>query len=51
MKNPNLRRIGLVSLTRQPAPLSYDYAPRNRKQRRVLERELRRNAKKTQGER
>jgi hypothetical protein len=40
-----LRRQALVEVTRQPAPTSYDVTPRNRGQRRALEREMRTRAK------
>lgn len=51
MKNPSLRRVALVALTRNPPPETYDYTPRNRKQRRTLARELRRAEKKAAGRR
>lgn len=44
MKRPALsllRRAELVERTHLPAPLEYDYSPRNRRQRRDLARALR----------
>lgn len=40
-----MRRQALVEITRKPPPAGYDYQPHNRKQRRHLERQLRKAAK------
>ncbi len=46
---PLHRRAALVELTRRPVPPDYDYAPKNREQRRHLARKLRRaDAKKSE---
>lgn len=49
-KTAGLRHLGLKLLVRTSAPLDYDVGPHNRDQRRRLEKELRRQGRKRQGQ-
>lgn len=47
MKASLIKHLAIVELTRQPAKASYEYAPRNRQQRRLLKRALKRREPKS----